>query len=123
VEPTTSERGCGAPVDTDDISSALEPGRLLRLALNVLWDGLPNDMSAEGPVRDAMQTIHNRINKIEADGLRARGLAEHYLIVRPVSLVNSPPLKIMEKITTAVRTLAELGMLAGQNDASYREYD
>jgi len=27
----------------------------------------------------------------------------------------------MEKVTAAVRTLAELGMLVGQHDAGYRE--
>jgi hypothetical protein len=116
-----SQRGYGVPVDTDEISSALESTRLLRLALNVLWDGLPNDMSAAGPVRDAMETIHSRINEIEATSLRTWGLAEHYLIIRPVSPVSPPPPETMEKIATAVRTLAELGMLAGQNDASYRE--
>jgi hypothetical protein len=116
----TSQRGYGAPVDTDDISSALESTRLLRLALNVLWDGLPEGMTT-GQVREALETIHKRINEIEAAGLRRWGLAEHYLIIRPLSLASPPPPQIMDKITTAVRTLADLGMLAGQNDAGYRD--
>jgi hypothetical protein len=94
---------------------------VLRLALNVLWNGLPNDMSAEGTVRDAMENIHDRINQVEAAELRTWGLAEHYLIIRPVSLVSPPQPETLEKITAAVRTLAGLGMLAGQNDAGYRE--
>jgi hypothetical protein len=117
----SSEGGYGVPVDTDDVSSALESTRLLRLALNVLWDGLPSDMSMTGPVRDALESIHDRLNQVEAGGLRRYGLAEHYLIIRPISPVNPPPTEIMEKITAAVRTLAELGMLAGQNDALYRK--
>jgi hypothetical protein len=87
----------------------------------VLWDELPHDMSAYEPVHDALETIHDQINKTEATELRTWGLAEHYLIIRPVSPVSPPPPEIMEKIAAAVRTLAELGMLAGQNDAGYRE--
>lgn len=87
----------------------------------MLWDGLPNDMSMTGPVRDALESIHDQINQIEALGLRTWGLVEHYLIIRPVSPVSPATREIMEKITTAVRTLAELGMLAGQNDAIYQE--
>ena len=61
MQPISSERGYGVPVDTDEVSSTLESARLLRLALNVLWDGLPNDMTT-GPVGDALESIHNRIN-------------------------------------------------------------
>ena len=117
----SSERRYALPVDTDDVSSALESTRLMRLALNTLWDELPGDLNAAGPVRDALGSIHDRINKDEAAALRRWGLAEHYLIIRPVSPVSPPPPQVMEKITAAVRTLAELGMLAGQNDALYRE--
>jgi hypothetical protein len=77
-----------------------------------MWDGLPNDMTATGPVRDALESIHDRINQIEDTGLRMWGLTEHYLIVRPISPVSPPPPEIVEKITAAVRTLAELGILA-----------
>jgi hypothetical protein len=117
----SDEREYGVPVDTDDVSSALESTRLLRLVLNVLWDELPNDMSTAGPVRDALESILSRINQVEAAGLRTWGLAEHYLIIRPVSPINPPPPETLENITAAVRTLAGLGMLAGQADALYRE--
>lgn len=116
----STERRYGAPVDTEETSAALESTRRLRLALNVLWDQLPNDMTT-GPVHDALATIHDRINDTESAELRRRGLAEHYLIIRPVSPLNSPPPRAMEKITAAVRTLAELGMIARQHDALYRE--
>jgi hypothetical protein len=119
VQTKSSEPGYGVPVDTDEVSSTLESARLLRLALNVLWDGLPDDMTT-GPVGDALESILNRINAMETRELRIFGQAEHYLIVQPISPVSPPPPQIMEKITAAVRTLAELGMLAGQNDAGYR---
>jgi hypothetical protein len=112
--------GYGVPVDTDEVSSALESTRLMRLALNVLWDGLPNGVST-GPVRDALESIHDQITRAESAELRRLGLAEHYLIIRPVSPVSPPPPETLRKISTAVRTLAELGMLAGQNDAGYRQ--
>jgi hypothetical protein len=119
----SSKQGYGVPVNTDGVSSTLESTRRLRLALNVLWDEwdeLPPDVNTE-PVRETLQSIHDQINAIETDGLRLWGQAEHYLIIRPISPVSPPPPEIMEKITGAVRTLAELGMLAGQNDAGYRE--
>ena len=116
---TSSDREYGVPVDTDEVSSALESTRMLRLALNVLWDGLPNGMST-GPIRDALETIHDQISEAESADLRRFGLAEHFDIVRPVSPVSPPPPQVTDNITAAVRTLAEKGMLAGQNDAGYR---
>jgi hypothetical protein len=116
----SSQQRYGAPVNTDNVSSALETTRRLRLALNVLWDDLPDDMN-DTPVREALQTIHNRITQAENASLRTSGLAEHYLIIRPLSPLSPPPIQTMEKIASAARTLAELGMLAGQNDASYRD--
>ena len=117
----SNERGYGVPVDTDGVSPALESTRLLRLALNTLWNELPDDLNHAGPVRDALESIHDRINEVETADLRRYGIAEHYLIIRPVSLVSPPPPQTMEKITAAVRTLDELGMLAGQNDALDRD--
>jgi hypothetical protein len=115
--------GYGVPVETEAVNSSLDSTRLMRLALNVLWNGLdelPGGETAES-VADALASIHDRINKAESTGLRTFGRAEHYLIIRPISPVNPPPPEIMEKITAAVRTFAELGMLTGQNDARYRE--
>jgi hypothetical protein len=116
----SSQQGYGLHVDTDNVSSALETTRRLRLALNVLWDDLPDDMT-DTPVREALETIHDRITQAEATTLRTRGLAEHYLIIRPLSPVSPPPPQVTEQIAAAVRTLAEHGMLAGQNDAGYRD--
>jgi hypothetical protein len=86
----SSGRGHGLPVDTDEAGSALESTRMLRLVLNVLWSVLPNDMVGPGPVLDALESIHDRINETEVADLRTWGLAEHYLIIRPVSLVSPP---------------------------------
>jgi hypothetical protein len=75
-----SQRKHGAPVNTDNVSSALETTRRLRLALNVLWDDLPDDMN-DTPVREALQTIHDRITQAEATNLRThwagRALPHH----------------------------------------------
>jgi hypothetical protein len=70
-DPTSvsSEPGYGVPVDADDVSAALESTRVLRLALNVLWDGLSPD-AATGPVPEILTGIHDRISEIEATGLR-----------------------------------------------------
>jgi len=116
----SSQRAYGAPVDTDEFSSPLEPTRRLRLALNVLCDDLPNEMQTRA-VHDMLRSIHDQINTAEAKELRMWGLAEHYLIIRPISPMSPPPPETMQKIAAAVRTLAELGMLAGQNDAYDRE--
>jgi transcriptional regulator with XRE-family HTH domain len=121
VKPVNANREFSMAVDAEEVSSSLESTRRLRLALNVLWDDLPGDMNAAEPVRGAMETIHDRINEIESAELRRQGLAEHYLIIRPISLVSPPPPETMEKITQAVGTLAKLGMLVGQHDALYRE--
>ena len=115
-----SKQGYGAYVDTEQVSSPLESTRLQRLALNVLWNELPPGTNTE-PVHDALLSIHDRITEIETGELRMWGVAEHYLIIRPVSPVSPPPPEIMEKITAAVRTLTELGMVVGQHDAHYRE--
>jgi hypothetical protein len=116
-------RGYGARFDTDEISSSLGSTRRLRLALNVLCDGLDDlpDETSKGTVTDALRAVHDQVNQAETRALRMLGLAEHYLIIRPVSLLSPPPPQVLEKITAAVRTLAELGMLAGQNDAYYRD--
>jgi len=116
----SSQQGYGAYVDTEDVSSPLESTRVLRLALNVLWSDLPPGSDTE-PVHEALTSIHDRITAIETGELRLWGLAEHYLIIRPVSPISPPPPETMEKITAAVRTLTELGMVVGQHDARYRE--
>ena len=115
----SSERGYGDSVNTEEVSQPLEATRVLRLALNVLWNGLPDEMGASGSVHDALAAVHDWINQAESAELRARGAAEHYLIIRPLSPLTPP--QAMEKTAAAIRTLAELGMLAGQHDALYRE--
>ena len=115
----SSEPGYGGFVDTEKVSQPLEATRVLRLALNVLWNGLPDEVAATGPVYDALAEVHDWINQAESAELRARGLPEHYLIIRPLSPLTPPQAR--EKIAAAIRTLTELGMLAGQHDALYRD--
>ena len=116
----SSKQGYGGYVDTEEVSSPLESTRVVRLALNVLWTDMPLGADTQ-PVQDALTSIHDHITAIETGELRMFGIAEHYLIIRPVSPVSPPPPEIMEKITAAVRTLTELGMVVGQHDAGYRD--
>lgn len=79
----------GGPGYGEEVSAAVDSTRVLRLALNVLWAGLPGGMTG-GQVGDALMTIHEYVNEVEAASLRGAGLAEYYLVVRPVSPVTGP---------------------------------
>jgi hypothetical protein len=56
--------GYGVPVDIEAVSSSLDSTRLMRLALNVLWNGLdefPGDKTTES-MADALASVHDLIN-------------------------------------------------------------
>ncbi len=112
--------GFGARVDAWEVSGAVDSTRVLRLALNVLWDGLPGPV-VRGVVLDGLEAVHRHLSDVEAASLRESGVAEYYMIVRPVSLVSPPPAESAQRIAEAVRTLASFGMLVGQDDAGTRE--
>jgi hypothetical protein len=69
----STEHGYGIAVETDFLSAALEPGRELRLALDVLRARLPASM-ASGGVEDALWDIHERLCESEMASLRADGV-------------------------------------------------
>lgn len=103
MEAGSGKRGYDLPVDTDEVSAAPESARVLRLALNVLWNGRPNGMD-EGPMRDALESIRGWINEVESASLRrldSGAALPHY----PAHQSGGPPLpEIMEQIATAVLT-------------------
>jgi hypothetical protein len=117
-----SGNGYGAHVDPDNVSEALGSARRLRLALNLLWDGLDEEAGVPGVITKGLHAASDFITQMEEAALTEFGCAEHYLIVRPLSLASPPSPELMGKIGGAVRLLAECGLLVGQHDAGPRDY-
>jgi hypothetical protein len=80
------------------------------LALDVLMAHLPDALAGTG-VAAGLWPLHEELCKLEERELGRSGPAGCYLVIRPVSLMNPPSPEAMGRITAAVRTLAELGML------------
>jgi hypothetical protein len=106
----------GSYVNTNELARTLDETRVLRLALNVLYDGLPRDIT-RGPVEDTLATIHDHLTETETRALAQRGFAEHYVVIRPFSPVSLPEEGVMKEITSAIRTLQRHGMLVQAPDA------
>ena len=117
-----SGKGYGAHVDPENVSEALDSARRLRLALNVLRDGLNEQVGVPGVITEGLYAASDFITEMEEAALTQSGCAEHYLIIRPLSLASPPPPDLMGKIGGAVRVLAECGLLVGQHDAGPRDY-
>jgi hypothetical protein len=60
---------------------------------------------------DALRDIDKRICAEELKALRKYGLPQQYLIISPVNLANPPAREIMEQVTSAIRALADAGLL------------
>lgn len=110
----------GVQVDLNKVSEALNETRILRLALNVLYDQLSFAIVA-GPVEDLFCQIHEHLTETETTALERSGLAEHYLIIRPISPVSPPAPDVMQEITAAIQTLKAHDMLVQAPDARYRD--
>lgn len=108
-----SDEGHGAAVDMDGIEVTLRPTRVIRLALEALLGSLPDDMLTR-PVEDALWEIHVQLCKKELADLGLWGIPRQYLIIKPINLAKLPAPEDMEKITTAIRTLVGLGLIAGR---------
>lgn len=106
----------GSYVDINELAHVLGETRVLRLALNVLWDNLPGNAPGE-----AFTKIHESLTKAETRALREHGFAEHYVVIRPFSPVRLPDAEAMEEITSAIRTLRRHGMLVQASDAMDRD--
>jgi Asp-tRNA(Asn)/Glu-tRNA(Gln) amidotransferase A subunit family amidase len=118
IQSVSETEGYGTQVDVEKISAALGETRAMRLALEVMWENITKDMEPERPEGGTyiLHELDERIRDMELAVLRKRGLAQEFLIIRPISPISPPSPEIIRKITNAIRTLAELGMLVGQND-------
>ena len=109
----SGEQGHGADVDLDGIDSTLTPTRVARLALDALLGSLPNDLLTPA-TENALWDIHDQLCTKELADLRQWGINRQYLIIKPINPANLPTPKDMDKISTAIRTLASLGLIAAR---------
>jgi hypothetical protein len=117
----------GSHVDTDELALTLEKTRVLRLALNVLYDGMDeiyeehSDAAAMDRFRDTLAEVHQHLCAAETRALALCGFAEHYVVIRPFSPARPPEPEAVKEVTAAVRTLAGHGMLVQAPDALGRD--
>jgi hypothetical protein len=95
--------------------SGVENLRELRLALDVIGMFYPENARSDA-VNAALDDINDHLCAEEDLALRESGVLDRYLIIRPVNPLNPPPQEDIQRISAAVRTLAQLGMLAGRGD-------
>jgi hypothetical protein len=106
----SGEQRHGAAVDTDSVLAALNTTRPLRHALDVLWDNMPGDMLTDA-IRAAFFEIDEQLREAALADLRRYGLSREYLIVSPINPMDPPGPEDMERVTAAVRTLDDLGLI------------
>jgi hypothetical protein len=111
-------------VDLDEFALALDATRKIRAALNIMYDGIDTlyqarDWEAQRRFTAVMREVSDRLTAAETRALLRDGFAEHYVVVRPLSLAD-PPAGLSE-ILAAVRTLMEHGMLVQEPDALGRD--
>jgi hypothetical protein len=107
-----SSNGYGASVDRDGIDSTLQPTRMQRLALEVLLDSLSPDLATPA-IDSALWELRERLVDAELAALRTFGISHRYLIIRPINPGNLPGHEDLDKIAVAIRTLADMGLVAG----------
>jgi hypothetical protein len=106
----------------NDVDAALGGTRVLRLALNVLYDGMEElyGEAGTGLFQDAMAEVHARLCRVEADALARCGVAEFFtIIIKP----SSPLSPAAPEVRAAVRTLERHGWLELQSDALIRDWE
>lgn len=106
----TSVRGHGVEVETDSLLAALEPTRLLRHALDVLWENLPTGLQTS-TIRAALYEIDERLREATLADLRRGVFSRDYFVVSPINPMNPPSPEDMEKVAAALRTLDDLGLI------------
>jgi hypothetical protein len=104
-----------APVSIEALFDDKWDLRVTRLALDVLLANPPLRLD-EPRTTAALQDLHQRLCDHEMTELADTGAIRSYLIIRPINPAQPPPPGDMQRITDAVRTLAQLGMLAGRGD-------
>ena len=100
------------PVEVEDLEPfrvAQDRTRNIRLALEVIFDRI-----AWVPGCNADSTlleVAEAVARAEDEELKDLGKTWHYLIIRPLSLTQLPPAGDLDKITVAVRTLCDHGLI------------
>lgn len=105
-----SDRGHGVAVETDTIRAALEPTRVLRHSLEVLWGNLPTDMETDA-LSAAFCELDEQLRKATLANMRRGILSRDYFILSPINPMNPPGPEDMEKVAAALRTLDDLGLI------------
>jgi hypothetical protein len=114
---------------TDGVTAALDSTRVLRMALNVLYEGMDElyplgaDPAAKHRFEELMSEVHEHLTRAELGALSRCGLAEFFTVIMPLSPLAMPPPGALAEITAAVRTLEGHGLLALQGDALARDRD
>lgn len=106
----TGQQGHGVEVETDSLRAALEPTRILRHALDALWENLPARMETDA-VHAALNEIDQRLRASTLADLRQGMLSRDYFIISPINPMNPPSPQDMEKMAAALRTLDDLGLI------------
>jgi hypothetical protein len=96
--------------DLEDFRLAQERTRTLRLALSVVRDQLPALFGNDADY-GALDDIGNALDRAVEHELEELGTTWQYLIVRPLNPARLPPPGDLEKITAAVRTLCDFGLI------------
>jgi hypothetical protein len=95
----------------DDIHSALDETRRLRLAAEILRSGLPARWEIDSQAGEALDEIIQKIGEAEIDALVAHGLNRQFLIIKPLDLTRMSAKEELEKIAEAVQVLKSFGLL------------
>jgi hypothetical protein len=103
----------------EELAMTLHTTRKIRFALEVMWseiDFLPDNMTRDPGVREALVTISHWLDKAEEAELRDRLLTRNYAVIRPVSLVNPPSAQSLADIKAAIGVLNTHALLIASDD-------
>lgn len=103
----------------EELAMALHTTRKVRFALEVMeseMDFLPDGMTVDPGVREALETISRWLDKTEEAELRDRLLTRNYAVIRPVSLANPPSAQSLADIKAAIGVLSGHALLIASDD-------
>jgi hypothetical protein len=103
----------------EELAMALHTTRKIRFALEVMFseiDLIPDSMTVDPGVRDALWTITHWLDKAEEAELRERLVTRNYTVIRPVSLVTPPSAQSLADIKAAVSVLSGHALLIASDD-------
>jgi hypothetical protein len=103
----------------EELAMTLHTTRRIRFALEVMWsevDFLPDGMTRDAAVREALVTITDWLDKAEEAELRERLVTRNYAVIRPVSLANPPSAQSLADIKAAISVLSGHKLLIASDD-------